>query len=145
MLKDAAFLIKILASEEKISLDDVFLQINSPENGAVNFFVGTVRNHTKGKSVRFLDYEAYAPMAEKEARKICEEVFEKFSASRIIFLHRTGRLFPGEVAVVIATTCAHREDSFAACRYVIEEVKKRVPIWKKEYFEDGEVWVSAFP
>jgi molybdopterin synthase catalytic subunit len=138
-------LVKILGKEEKIDLNEVFSFVAVPESGGVNFFIGTVRNHTKGKNVLFLDYEAYENMALKELNAIAAEVAEKFLTKKLYCAHRTGRLYAGEEAVVIAVSCPHRVASFDACRYVIEEIKKRVPIWKKEYFEDGDVWVSAFP
>ncbi len=137
--------VKLLGKEEKIDLNEVFAYVAVPESGGVNFFIGTVRNHTKGKNVLFLDYEAYENMALKELNAIADEAAEKFLTKKLYCVHRTGRLYAGEEAVVIAVSCPHRVASFDACRYVIEEIKKRVPIWKKEYFEDGDVWVSAFP
>lgn len=108
-------------------------------------FIGTVRNATKGKQVLKLDFEAYETMAISEMEKIARQAFEKWPVQRVLIHHRTGTLQVGEVPVIIAVSAAHRDAAFDACRYIIDTLKQTVPIWKKEAFEDGEVWVAAHP
>ncbi|SHM15767.1 molybdopterin synthase catalytic subunit [Mucilaginibacter sp. OK098] len=117
----------------------------SPESGGIDVFIGTVRNATKGKKVIKLEFEAYEPMAIAEMEKIAKQAFEKWPVQRVLIHHRTGVLEVGEVPVVIAVSAAHRAAAFDACRYIIDTLKQTVPIWKKEIFEDGEVWVAAHP
>ncbi len=108
-------------------------------------FIGTVRNATKGKPVLKLDFEAYEPMAISEMQKIANQAFEKWPVQKVLIHHRTGGLLVGEVPVIIAVSAAHRDAAFDACRYIIDTLKQTVPIWKKEAFEDGDVWVAAHP
>jgi molybdopterin synthase catalytic subunit len=117
----------------------------SPESGGIDVFIGTVRNQTKGKNVMRLDFEAYEPMAIAEMEKIAAEAFEKWSVQKVLIHHRTGVLQIGEVPVLIAVSAAHRAAAFDACRFIIDALKQTVPIWKKEFFEDGEVWVGSTP
>ncbi|MCO6477461.1 MAG: molybdenum cofactor biosynthesis protein MoaE [Phaeodactylibacter sp.] len=119
--------------------------VSSKSAGGVDVFIGTVRNNTRGKAVVRLEFEAYEPMAVSEMRKIAEQVKERWPAEKIAFHHRTGILYPGEIAVIIAVSTPHRKASFEACQYAIDTLKETVPIWKKEIFEDGEVWVAAHP
>ena len=113
--------------------------------GGVSLFIGTVRNQTKGKNVVRLDFEAYAPMAISEMRKIAEQAQSKWQVEKMCIHHRTGTLQIGEIAVIIAVATPHRKAAFEACQYAIDTLKETVPIWKKEIFEDGEVWVAAHP
>lgn len=108
-------------------------------------FIGTVRNNTKGKPVVRLEFEAYEPMAISEMRKIAEQAQARWNCEKISIHHRTGSLDIGEIAVVIAVATPHRKAAFEACEYCIDTLKETVPIWKKEIFEDGEVWVAAHP
>jgi molybdopterin synthase catalytic subunit len=117
----------------------------SPESGGIDVFIGTVRNITKGKPVIRLEFEAYEPMAIAEMEKILKQAFEKWPVQKALIHHRTGILLVGEVPVIIAVSAAHRAAAFDACRYIIDNLKQTVPIWKKEIFEDGEVWVAAHP
>lgn len=119
--------------------------VRTDDTGGIVVFVGTVRNQTKGKAVIRLDFEAYEPMAISEMRKIAEKALEAFALKKIAVHHRVGTLGIGEVPVVIAVSAAHRKAAFEACEFVIDTLKETVPIWKKEIFEDGEVWVSATP
>jgi molybdopterin synthase catalytic subunit len=119
--------------------------VTNDESGGVVMFVGTVRKFTKGKEVVRLEFEAYEPMAIKEMTKIAEAIKMKFPAHRVAIHHRIGVLSIGGVAVVIAVACPHRKDAFAACQYGIDTLKETVPIWKKEIFTDGEIWVAAHP
>ena len=116
-----------------------------PQSGGIDVFIGTVRDTTKGKTVLRLEFEAYEPMAVKEMHKIANEAFGKWPVQKLLIHHRTGILKVGAVPVIIAVSCAHRDAAFEACHYVIDTLKQTVPIWKKEVFEDGEVWVAAHP
>ena len=128
-----------------MNIGDCIDWVLSPGCGGINVFIGTVRNVTKGKKVIRLEFEAYEPMAISEMNKIAATVFNKWPVQKILIHHRTGVLLPGEVPVVIVVAAAHRDTAFTACRYIIDTLKQTVPIWKKEVFEDGEVWVAAHP
>lgn len=117
----------------------------SPDSGGIDVFIGTVRDATKGKAVVRLEFEAYESMAIAEMEKIAQKAFEKWPVQKVLVHHRTGALDVGEVPVIIAVSAAHRSAAFEACRYIIDTLKQTVPIWKKEIFKDGEVWVAAHP
>ncbi|MEM6318647.1 MAG: molybdenum cofactor biosynthesis protein MoaE [Bacteroidota bacterium] len=119
--------------------------VTNPASGGINVFVGTVRNQTKGKTVVRLDFETYRPMAISEMRKIAERACEQWPIEKISMHHRVGTLNIEGIAVVIAVATPHRKASFEACQFAIDTLKETVPIWKKEIFEDGEVWVAAHP
>lgn len=119
--------------------------VQSDSAGGTVVFIGTVRNATKGKQVLKLEFEGYVPMAEKEMRKIAEAARKKWNALKISIHHRVGVLEIGEIPVVIAVSTPHRKAAFEACEFCIDTLKETVPIWKKEYFEEGEVWVAAHP
>jgi molybdopterin synthase catalytic subunit len=119
--------------------------VKSDEVGGIVVFVGTVRNQTKGMRVLRLKFEAYKPMAVSEMKKIAEEIQEKFSLLRVSIHHKVGVLDIGGIPVIIAVSAPHRKAAFAACEYAIDKLKQTVPIWKKEFFESGEMWVSATP
>jgi molybdopterin synthase catalytic subunit len=119
--------------------------VSTPAAGGIDVFIGTVRNQTQGKAVIRLEFEAYAPMAISEMRKIAERAMSQWPVAKLAFHHRIGELVPGETAVIIAVSTPHRQASFEACQYAIDTLKQTVPIWKKEIFEDGEVWVAAHP
>jgi molybdopterin synthase catalytic subunit len=112
-------------------------------DGAVALFLGTVRNLNAGRSVLFLEYEAYAAMAEREMARIAEEARARFGVSAVDVVHRIGRLEIGEVSVAVAVASPHRADALEACRFVIDTLKATVPIWKREHFEGGEVWIEG--
>ncbi|MCF8324252.1 MAG: molybdenum cofactor biosynthesis protein MoaE [Leadbetterella sp.] len=137
--------IDIKLTQEILSLDICSAFVGADDVGGIVSFVGTVRNQTKGKSVLKLDFEAYEPMAISEMRKIGEQVLLKFEIKKIAIHHRTGTLKVGEVPVIITASSAHRKAAFEACQFAIDTLKETVPIWKKEIFEDGEIWVSATP
>ncbi len=113
--------------------------------GGIAVFIGTVRNQTKGKKVLRLDFESYQPMAISEMKKIAVRAGEKWPIQKIAIHHRVGSLAIEEIAVVIAVATPHRKAAFEACEFAIDTLKETVPIWKKEFFEDGEVWVAAHP
>ena len=111
--------------------------------GAVVTFTGTVRDHARGRAVVALDYEAYAPAAEKMLARIGEEIAARWGIERVAIVHRTGLLPVGQASVVIAVASEHRADGFAACQFAIERLKQIVPIWKKEHYADGATWVGS--
>jgi molybdopterin synthase catalytic subunit len=112
-------------------------------DGAVVTFLGLVRNHNAGRSVRYLEYEAYAPLALKAFGRIAAEIHERWPGAGLALHHRTGRLDIGEASVAIAARSPHRGDAYAACRYAIERVKQIAPVWKREYFDGGDVWIEG--
>jgi molybdopterin synthase catalytic subunit len=111
-------------------------------DGGLTLFVGVVRDNADGRPVTEMEYEAYEPMAEKEMERIEADLATRFPDVRLLMIHRIGRLRVGEVAVVVAASAPHREEAFAACRAGIEEIKARVPVWKREWGPDGSVWVD---
>ena len=117
--------------------------VTGPGCGAVTTFLGVVRAENGGRRVLWLDYEAYAPLAQRSFEAIAGEAAVRWPASRLAIHHRTGRLAIGQISVVIAAAAPHRSDAFAACRYAIERVKQIAPIWKHEHFEGGEVWIEG--
>lgn len=115
------------------------------EDGAVTVFDGIVRDNTRGRRTLYLDYEAYEEMALDQMRALAEKAKQDFAIREIAIVHRLGRLEVGETSVLIAVASAHRAAAFDACRWLIDTLKKTVPIWKKEYFEDGSVWAQGEP
>src|SRR5215216_7166437 len=128
---------------ERIEAQDLIDAVQTPADGAVCVFYGIVREDSRAKKVRFLEYDAYPEMAEKKMRDILEEVSVRWPEQRAAIVHRIGTLGIGEASVVIAVGSPHRGESFEACRHVIDRVKQEVPIWKKEVFTDGEEWVEG--
>lgn len=128
-----------------IDIQNVINSAESAHAGALNVFIGTVRSKTAEKKVIRLEYEAYEPMAILELKKIIEMAKEKWKLKGWAISHRVGVLGVGDVAVVVAVSTAHRQESFEACQFIIDSLKQTVPIWKKEIFEGGEEWVSAHP
>ena len=112
-------------------------------DGAVVTFIGLVRNHNVGRAVRYLEYEAYEPLALKSFERIAAEVRERWSDVRLALHHRVGKLDIGEASIAIASRSPHRGHAYAACRYAIERVKQIAPIWKREFFEGGDVWIEG--
>lgn len=138
-------MIDIQISSTPLNISACIDKVSSPDSGGVDVFIGNVRNMTAGKKVIRLEYEAYKSMALKEMRKIADEALRKWPVENIVIHHRTGILQIEEAAVVIAVAAPHRDAAFEACRFAIDTLKQTVPIWKKEVFEDGEVWVAAHP
>jgi molybdopterin synthase catalytic subunit len=112
-------------------------------DGAVVTFLGLVRNHNAGRSVRYLEYEAFEPLALKAFARIDAEIAGRWPGVRLALHHRIGRLDIGEASIAIAACSPHRGDAYAACRYAIERVKQIAPIWKREFFEGGDVWIEG--
>jgi molybdopterin synthase catalytic subunit len=128
-----------------IEREQVIAAIKQPSDGAVVVFDGIVRNHSRGRRTLFLEYEAYEAMALKELGKLAADARQRFSVRDVVIVHRLGRLEIGETSVLIAVAAAHRAAAFDACRWVIDNLKQTVPIWKKEYFVDGAVWAPGEP
>lgn len=127
-----------------LQVPELQAELNDPEAGACVTFEGWVRDHNEGKEVLRLEYEAYAAVAVKEGETILKEACERFGLSHAVCAHRTGLLEIGEMAVWVGVSSGHRGEGFDACRYIIDEVKHRLPIWKKEYYTDGDSgWVNC--
>ncbi|WP_243292293.1 molybdenum cofactor biosynthesis protein MoaE [Bacillus sp. FJAT-47783] len=129
-------------TNEPISVETVVQKVIRPEAGAVTTFIGTVREWTNGKRTLFLQYEAYEKMAISMLKKIGDEIKEKWPDAKCAITHRVGKLEISDIAVVIAVSTPHRIDAYEANQYAIERIKQIVPIWKKEHWEDGEMWVG---
>lgn len=129
-------------TSEEIDVNKVISSVIRPEAGAINTFIGTVREFTGEKQTVSLQYEAYPSMAEKQLKRIGGEIREQWPAVQTSIVHRIGKLAISDIAVVIAVASPHRAESYEASRYAIERIKEIVPIWKKEYWTDGEEWVG---
>ena len=130
-------------TDKTIDLQELVNFVSDPEAGAIVTFIGTTRNHNEGRKVIALDYEAYPEMAEKELARIGAEARAQWPIGRMAIVPRLGPGQITEASVIIAVSSAHRDAAFAACRFAIEEIKKTVPIWKKEVYEGGEVWIGT--
>lgn len=129
-------------SEGSLSIQDVIENTHRPEMGAIVTFLGTVRSHTNNQKVLKLEFEAEKELAVKELKKIRTEAIERFGVTDVSIVHRIGNLDVGENIVIIAVGAGHRDEAFKACRFAIDELKKTVPIWKKEFVEGDSYWVS---
>jgi len=138
-------MIDIQIHSHPLSVDDCNQKVADDRAGGTVVFIGTVRNQTAGKKVVRLEFESFIPMAIKEMTKIAQHVEEQWDALHIAMHHRVGVLDVGEIPVIIAVSTPHRKAAFEACQYAIDTLKETVPIWKKEIFEDGDVWVAAHP
>jgi molybdopterin synthase catalytic subunit len=130
-------------TDQPLALKELVDFVTDPEAGAVATFIGTTRNNNEGRRVIALDYEAYPEMAEKELVRLGEEAKKRWDICRMAIVHRIGPVAITEPSVMIAVSAAHRDAAFAACRFAIEEIKRTVPIWKKEVYEGGEVWIGT--
>ncbi|WP_404451727.1 molybdenum cofactor biosynthesis protein MoaE [Virgibacillus necropolis] len=129
-------------TDQAIDLNDCVTKVTHAEAGAINTFIGTVREFTKGKRTLYLEYQAYVSMAEKKLAQIGEEIATNWENTETSIVHRVGRLDISDIAVVIAVSTPHRNDAFEASRYAIERIKEIVPIWKKEHWENGTLWIG---
>jgi molybdopterin synthase catalytic subunit/molybdopterin converting factor small subunit len=128
---------------EKIDTQSVLAKLRQPADGAAMVFEGVVRDNTRGRRTLYLDYEAYEEMALKQMDALAEQALQQFPIRDVAMVHRLGRLEIGESSVLIVVASAHRAAAFDACRWLIDTLKRTVPIWKKEYFEDGAVWADG--
>jgi molybdopterin synthase catalytic subunit len=140
-----SFASHIALVREPIHSERLVQHLKQGEDGAVVVFDGIVRNHTRGRRTLYLVYEAYEEMAIKQMQSLAQEAVTRFSVRDLLMAHRLGKLEVGETSVLIAVASAHRAGAFDACRWLIDTLKKTVPIWKKEYFEDGAVWADGEP
>src|SRR5919202_7049150 len=129
-------------TEEPLSLDAVVTEVADERAGAIATFTGTVRRHSRGRDVVYLEYEAYAQMAEDVMAQIAAELEQRHDLTAVAMHHRVGRVEIGEASVVIAVSAPHRHAALAACKDAIDELKERVPLWKKEVYEGGEEWIG---
>ncbi|MGK7915288.1 MAG: molybdenum cofactor biosynthesis protein MoaE [Prochloraceae cyanobacterium] len=127
-----------------LSFEEVYSLADDPANGAIVMMSGTVRNQTDGQAVKYLEYQAYEPMAKEIFRQIAANIRQQWSdVNRVVIHHRIGSLKIGEISVLVLVGCPHRAEAFEACRYAIDTLKHNAPIWKKEHWEDGSsTWVS---
>jgi molybdopterin synthase catalytic subunit len=132
----------IRLQREPIRPEELIGSVRDDADGAVVLFLGTVRNKNVGREVVHLEYHAYDEMARTEMTRLEQESLARFDVSEVALVHRTGRLEIGEVAVGVAVAAAHRDEAFNACRFLIDALKRNVPIWKKEFFRGGEVWIG---
>lgn len=137
--------ISIIITNKALNLQTCYDFVQDDACGGIALFVGTVRNKTKNNEVTFLDFSTYKPMAIKELKKIALQAIEKFAINKIAIHHAKGTLKIGEIPVIIAVSSPHRKNAFKACQFAIDTLKETVPIWKKEHFTNGEVWVNAHP
>jgi molybdopterin synthase catalytic subunit len=133
----------VRVTEDVLLAQEAVEAVASPAAGAIDVFLGVVRDNNLGRDVQYLEYEAYPAMAEREMRAIGEEASSRFSLEAYAVLHRTGRLEIGETSLLVVVSSAHRAASFEACHWMVDEIKKRVPVWKKEVWTDGEAWVEG--
>jgi molybdopterin synthase catalytic subunit len=134
---------RVELTRSRIVTESCISHVRTAEDGAIVTFDGCVRNHSHGRRTLHLEYEAYEPMALDKMREISVQLHGKFAIDRVALVHRLGRLEVGETSVFIAVSAAHRAPAFEACRWAIDTLKRTVPIWKKEFFEDGAVWAEG--
>ena len=129
-------------TEAPIAMDDLLARVAHPGAGGIATFLGVVRDNSLGRKLRYLFYEAYPPMAIKEMERLEAEVRQRWEISAMAITHRLGRLEIGEASVAIAISSPHRKEALEACHYAIDRLKQTVPVWKKEFWEGGEVWIE---
>jgi len=133
----------VAVRSEPIDVAGIIRDLSSPGAGGTAVFLGTVRNHSHGRKVHHLEYSSYVPMAEKLMADLEEEILRRWVVHKTIMVHRIGPLGLGEVSVAVGVSAPHRKEAFEACRFAIDQIKSTVPIWKKEYSDDGPVWVGS--
>ena len=141
----SAVISDVWVTADEIDADEVVSRVGSDRDGAVIVFHGITRDHNEGRSVLWLEYEAYSPMAEDMMTQIIDEMRERWQIGDVAVCHRTGRVDIGQTSMVLAVSAAHRRPAFESALYFIDRLKEVVPIWKKEYFEGGEVWIGETP
>ena len=133
----------IVITHDELDTGQVVTEVGHPGAGATVTFVGTTRDNTAGRRVLFLEYEAYRPMADEQLARVADEMRDHWDLTGVSIHHRLGKLKIGEASLVVAVSSAHRKEAFEACHYSIDRIKQIVPIWKKEFFKGGEVWVGS--
>lgn len=134
---------RILVTPDVLRADEAIASVASPRAGAIEIFLGVVRDHNLGRGVSYLEYEAYPSMAEKVMAKLAEEAKEKFGLADCAIFHRTGRLEIGETSLLVAISSGHRAPAFEAGKWLVDSIKQQVPVWKKEVWENGEAWIEG--
>jgi molybdopterin synthase catalytic subunit len=129
-------------TKEPISAQPIIDRVRKNSHGAIVTFIGTVRDNADGKKVLYLEYEAFPEMAVKKLNEICAEINDRWKIGDVDIVHRVGRLEIGETVLVIAVGAGHRQEAFQACQYAIDRIKEIVPIWKKEFYNDGANWIG---
>jgi molybdopterin synthase catalytic subunit len=132
-----------VVTSEEIKVGEIIREVSDIESGAAVVFIGTVRRSSRGREIKYLEYQAYNEMALKEFGKIAQEIKQRWNIKKLAIVHRLGKLNVGEVSVLIAVSSPHREEAYEASRYTIEKLKQSVPIWKKEVWEGGEEWIQG--
>ena len=135
----------VCLTEQPIDRTSVLAHLSPREAGALVVFEGSVRDSANGREVVRLEYEAFTELALREMRRIEEEAGGRWPLGFVAIVHRVGSLTPGETSVLIAVTSSHRDEAFEACRFIIDSLKARVPIWKKEHYRDGSAWIGGHP
>jgi len=130
-------------THDVLDAESITSQVKHDAAGAVVTFLGTTRDHTGDRRVLSLEYEAYRPMADQQLARVAEDMGQRWDLTGVAIAHRLGRLEVGETSLVVAVSAGHRKEAFEACHYGVDRIKQIVPIWKKEHFEDGEVWVGS--
>jgi len=133
----------IRVTGEVLKPEEAIAAVESPASGAINLFLGVVRDNNLGRNVGYLEYDAYPAMAERVMSELAEEAKERFGLEDCAVLHRTGRLEIGETSLLVAVASGHRAESFEAGHWLVNEIKKKVPVWKKEVWDDGEAWIEG--
>lgn len=133
---------RIDVRDAALSLDEVVKEVSRPGAGGIATFLGVVRDESDGRAVTRLDYSAYESMAKREMEKIADEIEREIEGVRVAAIHRVGSLTVGDAAIVCAASAPHRGEAFRACRLLIDRIKERVPVWKREYGPDGAAWVG---
>ncbi|MSP78736.1 MAG: molybdenum cofactor biosynthesis protein MoaE [Dehalococcoidia bacterium] len=133
----------MVLTRDVLDADTLTSAVQKPENGGVVTFLGVTRNHNEGRKVLYLEYEAYEEMAQQELQRVAEEASRRWPGIDIAIGHRLGRLEIGEVSLIIATGAPHRKEAFAACAFAVDHIKETVPIWKREVFAGGQVWIGS--
>lgn len=133
---------KIYIQQEALDPAMILESNVNPGDGSDILFCGRVRNNSRGKNVLYIDYQVYPEMAVREMDKIADEAILKWGLNRCVIVHRYGRVMPGESSIVILVSSPHREESYTSSKYIIDEIKKRVPVWKKESYDDGSEWIG---
>ncbi len=137
--------LNIKLTNDPLNLSECYRFVVEPSCGGINAFVGTVRQWNKGEEITHLDFESYEPMAIAELEKIAKKAKDQFNTQKICIHHRLGKVAITEIAVIITVSCKHRKAAFQACEFIIDQLKKDVPIWKKEFLSNGSYWVNARP
>jgi molybdopterin synthase catalytic subunit len=137
--------VRIEITAGPLGLEPFLHHVRRDDSGAVALFLGVVRNHSHGRRVLYLEYDAYPEMAESKLREVAEEALARWPITDVAIAHRTGRLEVGETSLLVAVSSPHRHDAFAACHHIVDRIKEVVPIWKKEVWEGGEAWIEGDP